>query len=84
MAEIFTFNGAPLEEVVSLSVGEPHPMVVETLERLMDRAKAGEIIGIATVFITRDATGGMMAGMASYGMVGRLEDVKLQLLEELA
>jgi len=75
------------ENVVSLrgplqtAIAEPNPTVVAELERLLDAARSGEIVGLAGAYLSRDASvsysfGGAVAGFA---MIGGLECLKARL-----
>jgi hypothetical protein len=76
------------EKVVSLYGGAPLPLVqpnhtlVEEIERLLEAARAGEIIGMAGTYVHKDkAVSYSYAGaVASYGMLGGLDCVKERLL----
>jgi hypothetical protein len=64
---------------------KPNREVIEELERLLDQAKAGEIVGLAGSFLHRDkvvsfAYAGMVAG---FGMIGGLECLKETLLRKV-
>lgn len=77
------------ENVVSLRgayqpvSAEPNPTVVAELERLLEAARAGEIVGLAGAYLSRDAGvsysfGGAVAGFA---MIGGLECLKARLTQ---
>jgi hypothetical protein len=58
--------------------------VVAECRDLLERAEAGEIIGVAGVMLYSDeSTGYIDAGVATYSMVGRLHGAITQLLERL-
>lgn len=76
------------EKVVSLR-GEfifpppqPNHTLIEEIERLLEAARAGEIVGMAGTYVHKDkAVSYSYAGaVASYGMLGGLECVKERLL----
>lgn len=76
---VVSMNGAPI-----LQPGEPVPAVVEWAEGLLERAKAGEIKGIACcVVFADDATGAAIRGQISYSLVGRLHAVSQEVIEYL-
>jgi len=76
------------EKVVSLrgahpiQSAQPNMTVVEELERLLEAAKAGEIVGLAGTYVHKDkvVTYSYAGAVASYGMLGGLECVKERLL----
>ena len=53
---------------------EPNSTVVEELERLLEAARAGEIVGLAGTYIHRDkvVSYSYAGAVASYGMLGGL------------
>lgn len=59
-----------------------NPTVVEELERLLEAAKAGEIVGFAGTYLHNDRSAGYSyAGPVSgYAMIGAIECVKERLL----
>jgi hypothetical protein len=61
---------------------EPNATVVEELERLLQAAKAGEILGLAGAYVHRDKviSYSYAGAVASYGMLGGLDCVKERLL----
>ena len=62
----------------------PDPDVIAKLEYLLEQAKSGEITGICGVMHYYDSTTGRFyKGIVSYAVVGRLETVKLSILEDL-
>lgn len=64
---------------------KPVETVVELLEAFAEMARSGEIVGVVAVVAYHDeATGGRRAGFNSYSMVGRIEDLKQRILEDLA
>jgi len=98
MAKIISFDGTEYEgiDTVHLDYADtppatpattsapPVPSVITAMEELLRQARAGEIVGMVTVTLTHDyATSGAMAGMMNYSLVGRLEHVKISLLEDM-
>lgn len=64
---------------------QPVQPVVDALEELLRRARAGELVGMVYAFQYHDAaTGANCVGRLSYAMVGRLEEEKRQVLDYLA
>jgi hypothetical protein len=61
---------------------QPNPTVVEELQRLLEAAKAGDIVGLAGAYVHRDkvVTYSYAGAVASYGMIGGLDCVKERLL----
>ncbi|WP_026871988.1 hypothetical protein [Inquilinus limosus] len=59
-----------------------NPTVVEELERLLEAAKAGEIVGLAGAYLHKDrVVGYSYAGPVSgYAVIGALECMKERLL----
>ena len=65
--------------------GEPVPAVIEQLEWILDRAKAGEITGVAIALHFRDnCTNRAFCGVLSYSLVGRLSELQGLLLKSLS
>lgn len=61
--------------------GEPWPGVVEELERLLEAARAGEIIGIAVAVIHRDeATSSNFVGSVGRYVLGEIEVMKSHII----
>lgn len=55
---------------------KPDPEVIKAAERLLERAKSGEIVGVAGAYLFRDdAIGRFSAGMFNYGLAGALSNV---------
>jgi hypothetical protein len=76
------------DTVVSLwgqpvGVREPSPALVQELERLLEAARSGEIIGGGFVLLHADATASwVMAGrMGGFSVLGALEMVRAELIE---
>ncbi|WGJ14844.1 hypothetical protein QEV83_00530 [Methylocapsa sp. D3K7] len=61
---------------------QPNPTLIEELERLLEAARAGEIVGMAGTYVHRDKTVSYSyaGAIASYGMLGGLDCVKERLL----
>ncbi|MGA3342359.1 MAG: hypothetical protein ABSD11_17520 [Methylocella sp.] len=76
------------EKVVSLRgnfnvpPAQPNNTLIEEIERLLEAARAGEIVGMAGTYVHKDkAVSYSYAGaVASYGMLGGLDCVKERLL----
>jgi hypothetical protein len=58
---IVALTGRP----VGAPTGEPDRFLVEVLEDLLERAKSGQIVGMAAVFLEHD-------GQSAYDIVGRV------------
>lgn len=83
MAEIYNLDGMPMP--IMEKPGEPVPSVVAALESILEKARAGEAVGIAVVYCYADgATGGVVTGRLTYSLIGRMEEVKLEMLDEMA
>lgn len=81
MATIVDMNGEPVSPP---GIGEPVEGVVKAMERLLEKAKAGELCGFIMVYLHSDwATGGVMAGHMNYSLIGRLEELKIAAIEEM-
>lgn len=77
-----------MSEVVSLTGGLTHqrevvPGCVSVLEDLLERARAGEIVGVAVAGLRYDATAAYRVGgrVGGYGMIGALEMIRADLVE---
>lgn len=77
-----------MSEVVSLTGGLTHqrevvPNCVSVLEDLLERARAGEIVGVAVAGLYYDATAAYWVGgrVGGYGMIGALEMIRADLVE---
>ena len=76
------------EKVVSLRGGfalppaQPNNPLIEEIERLLEAARAGEIVGMAGSYVHKDKTVSYSyaGAVASYGMLGGLDCVKERLL----
>lgn len=56
--------------------GHPNPSVIENCEKLLERAKSGEIVGLAWAALSIDLTTGEgWSGDTSRGIVGALFSV---------
>jgi len=83
-----TETGTMTDNVVSLRgsfdapSARPNRTVVEELERLLQAAKAGDIVGLAGTYVHKDkvVTYSFAGAVASYGMIGGLDCVKERLL----
>jgi hypothetical protein len=62
--------------------GQPNATVIEELERLLEAARAGEIIGLAGSYVHRDkvVTYSFAGIVGSYGLIGGLDCVKERLI----
>jgi hypothetical protein len=62
--------------------GQPNATVIEELERLLQAARAGEIIGLAGSYVHRDkvVTYSFAGIVGSYGLIGGLDCVKERLV----
>ncbi len=75
------------ENVVSLrgsfqvEAAEPNQTVVAELERLLEAARAGELVGLAGTYLHKDKSVAYSyaGGVAGYGMIGGLECLKARL-----
>jgi hypothetical protein len=79
MAEVVSLRG----ETIQPPTSEPNPTVVQELERLLEAARAGEIIGLAGCYMHRDkivtySYAGLVAG---YSIVGSLSCLKERLMQ---
>jgi hypothetical protein len=61
---------------------EPNERLVEELERLLEAARAGEIVGMAGAYLhkERGASYSFAGAVGSYGLIGGLECAKERLL----
>ena len=76
---VFGMHGAPI-----ITPGTVLPEIVECLEDLLMRAKAGEIQCFCYAYVYGDgATGAGRRGLPSYSLIGRLEEVKINILQAL-
>jgi hypothetical protein len=77
-----TDNVVSLRGSLAPPPAQPNRTVVQELERLLEAAKAGEIVGLAGTYVHRDkvVTYSYAGSVASYGMIGGLDCVKERLL----
>jgi hypothetical protein len=69
------------EEIIIPHV--PMPAVIKMAEGLLEQARSGEICGLAYSAAHHDETySGWFIGKVSWGMIGSLEGVKLQMVNE--
>lgn len=75
--KVVSLHGAPLPEA-----GRPSPTVIAEVERLLEGARAGEVIGIVGCYLHRDrSTSFSFAGqVAGFALIGALECVKQRLI----
>ena len=64
---------------------EPDAKLIEEIEHLLEAVKAGEVVGLAGVFLNKDkvvsyAYSGVIAG---YGVLGGLDCLKARLIREV-
>jgi hypothetical protein len=60
------------------------PVVIDSLERVLLGAKAGEVVGMAAVFVHREpGTSSALVGVTSRAQLGLLEVLKSRLIEHL-
>lgn len=78
-AQIVSLNGAPL----TLQQPAPNETLVEELERLLDAARAGEIVGMAAAYQHPDR--GMAysyaGALGGFAVLGALDCLKQRLLQ---
>lgn len=81
MGKVVDMTGCPADIRVP---GTADPNVVEALERLLEMARSGEINSVCAVYAYHDgATNGFLHGYITYSLVGRLEDIKMGMVEKL-
>ncbi|MFG1424971.1 hypothetical protein [Roseixanthobacter glucoisosaccharinicivorans] len=77
------------EKVISLrgtalppTAPTPNPTVVAELERLLEAARAGELVGLAGTFLHKDhnVTYAYAGSVGGYGMIGGLACLKARLV----
>jgi hypothetical protein len=80
--EFMSNNVISLRGQFTPPTSEPNSTVVEELERLLEAARAGEILGLAGAYVHRDkvVSYSYAGAVASYGMLGGLDCVKERLL----
>ena len=77
--KVVSLNGAKIKAPY-----EPRPAVVDHLERLLEAARNGEVIGVAVVCVHGDdATSSAISGQKSRAMLGTLDMMKADLCDEL-
>ena len=61
---------------------EPNDRLVQEIERLLDMARSGEIVGMAGTYLHKDkgASYSFAGIVGSYGLIGGLEFAKARLL----
>jgi hypothetical protein len=76
-AEVVSLNGA-----VALPDAKPNETLVQELERLLEAARAGEIVGMAGAYQHKDRviTYSYAGHVGGYGLLGGLDCVKARLL----
>lgn len=79
MSNVKALYGGPTGEP------EPNDFAIAALTEALERAKAGEVIGVVVAFLHHDGlsswrTGGMVGG---YSLLGALEIAKADLIEAL-
>jgi hypothetical protein len=67
---------------VTLPPTQPNHTLIEEIERLLEAARAGEIVGMAGTYVHKDRTVSFSyaGAVASYAMLGGLDCVKDRLL----
>lgn len=77
MSEVHSLFGGPVGE------RRPDADTVDVLEDLLERAKSGEVVGIAAVAVNADGTAGhWLAGfVTTFSAIGALSVLKHQLLD---
>lgn len=80
MSKVESLFGGPV------TTREPNAICVDTLRDLLERAEAGEIVGVVVAAVHYDGCatfelGGMLGG---YSLLGALEMAKLSLAEHVA
>lgn len=76
--KIVSMNGAPVPEA-----RDPSPVLVGYLEDMLEQAKSGEILGMATATMHSDRTTGysVVGIVEGFSMLGALELAKFSLIE---
>ncbi len=83
---IVSLHGAGSHAAARATEKSPVEGVVKELERLLDLARAGELVGFAGVYRlkTRPTEYSFAGAVQGFGMIGGLECVKLRLAQEAA
>ena len=77
--KVVSLNGQPIPPI-----GDPSPEVIAQLERLLEMARAGQIVGVAACLEHGDgATSGVVTGVVSRGLIGAVEMSKYDLIKAL-
>lgn len=81
MSNVVNMHGEPADITPP---GTPDPDIVEQLEMMLELARSGEMNGLMVAWTYHDgATNGASKGYLSYSLVGRMEEVKMNLLDKL-
>ncbi|MEP9368996.1 hypothetical protein [Xanthobacter sp. VNH20] len=77
--KVISLRGAALPSTPTPS---PNPTVVAELERLLEAARAGELVGLAGTFLHKDhnVTYAYAGSVGGYGMIGGLACLKARLV----
>lgn len=77
MTNVTSIFGEPVAD------GKANEACVEELERLLECAKRGEVIGFAGTYMMQDYTSNyLIAGLAGgFGMLGAVEMIKAELID---
>lgn len=79
MSKVVTLTGDPVNDP-----RESREDVIEVAERLLDMAKSGEINGLFCVVRYHDeSTGLFRRGVQTWALLGRIEQLKSAVLDEL-
>lgn len=75
-------NVVSLRGSFAATPAEPNRALIDELERLLEAARAGEIVGMAGCYVHKDkvVSYSYAGAVASYGMLGGLDCVKERLL----
>lgn len=78
MAEVVSIHGAPVH------AGDPVEPCVSALEDMLERARAGEVIGVAMAVMHSDRSSSFTFGgyLDSYGVIGALEMVRAKIVAD--
>ena len=79
--KVVALKGGPV-----VQTGEPVPSVVKALEVFLDMARAGELVGVQLVGVSKDVnnTYSSFEGLMTMSIVGRMEAQKSCILNFLA